>query len=304
MDHLHAGAIRVIACLLLLTFLSSCKRDEPPASGGTQAVLDDFGVGVHLPRNPQRIVSLAPSVTETLFALGVEGQVIGVTDFCDFPEAARGKPKVGGILNPNIERIVELKPDVVIMSTSGNMRGDYDKLKALGVSLFVTNPRSLNGVLKSIRDLGSLIHREDTADSVVAALRAKLRRLEETTKTKSTPRVLFLLSLNPIVTVGQGAFLDELITLAHGHNISGDAGMPYPMISREEIYIREPEVILATHDVAMSVNEVLAAYPEWSRLPAVRDKRVVLLDANLVTRPGPRIVDALEAIILGIHSRP
>lgn len=294
---------RLVSFLLFALILLGCQQRKPDATEQVFSLVDDLGETVQLHHKPERIVSLAPSITETLFALGLDSEIVGVTEFCDIPEAAKQKPKVGGILNPNIERVVELKPDVVILSTSGNLRTDYDMLKGLGIPVFVTNPNDINGTFKSISDLGKLTYRQATADSLVASLQQEKQDLLQSIKNKSPKKVLMLLSLKPIVAVGKGAFLHELITLANGENIAGNSTILYPLLSREEIFQRAPDVILATHDVAESIEDITSVYPEWKSLPAVHSKRVVFLDAGLVTRPGPRIIEALKTIIRAIHSQ-
>lgn len=252
----------------------------------------------HLPR---RIISLAPSITETLFTLGLDSSVAGVTDYCDYPAAAKKKPKVGGMLNPNIERILALQPDLVLMSGSGNMRSDYDKLTSSGVTVFVSYPRSVNGVFKSIADIGALTSRTSVADSIVSRLQQRRDDLVRRAAREQKRSVLMLLSLNPIVATGSGTFLDELLALANGENIARGASTAYPMLSREEILRRQPDVIIATNDIVHSADDLSTAYSEWKSLSAIRHGSVAIVDASIVSRPGPRIIDGLEAIIRVIH---
>lgn len=285
--------------LLILTLSCEHRRTEPPRE--SRSLSDDLGNRVPIAGPPTRIVSLAPNITEILFALGLDREIVGVTEYCNVPTAAQAKPRIGGLMNPNIERIVESHPDLVVMSTSGNIRTDYDRLTGLGLRVFVTNPQTIDGIFKSIHDLGTLSGREPVADFLVSSLEDKKRILLKRYEHHRPRRVLFLLSLNPIIVVGEGAFLQELLELARGENIARGSSTPYPQLSREEIFHRKPEVVLATHDVAVSVDHILSAYPEWKSLPAVQSRNVVLLDADLVTRPGPRIIEALEVILHAIH---
>lgn len=287
--------------LLILTLSCEYRRTEP--SPESRLLADDLGNPVPIAGPPTRIVSLAPNITEILFALGLDREIVGVTEYCNVPAAAQVKPRIGGLMNPNIERIVESNPDLVVMSTSGNMRTDYDKLTGLGLRVFVTNPQTIDGIFKSLHDLGTLTGREPVADSLVSSLQDKKRILLKRYEHHRPRRVLFLLSLNPVIVVGEGAFLQELLELARGENIARGSSTPYPQLSREEIFNRKPEVLLATHDAAGSVEHILTAYPEWRSLPAVQSHNVVLLDADLVTRPGPRIIEALEVILHAIHGK-
>ena len=288
--------------LIPLTFLLlSCEQRKSEPLVQLQVSKDDFGHIVQLKQTPCRIVSLAPSITETLFALSLDSSIVGVTDYCDVPEAAKVKPKVGGMLNPNIERIVELNPDLVLMSASGNMQTDYQKLTSLGIPVFVSNPRTIDGVLKSIRDIGELTQHRAMAETLAAELRNRRSKIMEELRTKPSQKVLLLLSLNPLIAAGKGTFLDELITAARGENIARGAGTSYPVLSREEIFHSKPDVIIATSDIVKARDAIAAAYPEWRELPAIQNKRIAIVDASLVSRPGPRIVEGLEVVARMIH---
>ncbi len=280
---------------------SSCQRS--PRQGAPVAIThtDDLGHTVTLARAPQRIVSLAPSITETLFALGLDSSIAGVTEYCDYPPAARSKPRIGGIMNPNVELIIARHPDLVLMTGSGNMRADYDKLTAAGVTVFVSYPRTIDGIYKSITDVGALCARAGEADSLVRHLRSRQDSLIRQAAAQPKQSVLMLLSLHPIVAIGPGTFLDELITLANGDNIAHTATTSYPLLSREEILRRQPDALVATNDIVHSAGDILTAFPEWKTLEAVRQGRVRVVDASIVSRPGPRIIDGLEAVVRAIH---
>jgi iron complex transport system substrate-binding protein len=187
------------------------------------------------------------------------------------------------------------------MSGSGNMRSDYDKLTSSGIKVFVSNPRTIEGVLKSIGDLGFLTFKSELADSMVRRL--QLHKDEVVRRASASPRmtVLMLLSLNPIVAIGPGTFLDEIIGLANGENIARSATTAYPLLSREEILRRRPDIIIATNDIVHSPGDILTSYPEWKTLPAILRNHVTIVDASIVSRPGPRIVDGLEAVANAIH---
>ena len=181
------------------------------------------------------------------------------------------------------------------------MRSDYDKLTSSGISAFVSHPRSIEGILKSITDVGILTSRASIADSLVRFLLQRRDELIRQAATHQKKTVLMLLSLNPIVAIGPGTFLDELITLANGTNIAHNSTTAYPLLSREEILRRQPDVIIATNDIVRSTDDVLSSYPEWKSLSAVQNKRVAIVDASIVSRPGPRIIDGLDAVVRAIH---
>lgn len=294
-----ARSLSIVLCMSIGAL--SCGREAKiPAQPALRAT-DDLGHIVTIQAVPKRIVSLAPNITEILFALGLDSAVAGVTDYCDYPAAAGNKPRIGGMLNPNLERVLELRPDLVLMSGSGNMKSDYDKLTSAGVAVFVTYPRTVESVLTSISNIGALTGRAAAADSIVKALRDQKDEL--LLKAREAPResVLMLLSLSPLIAIGPGTFLHELLTLANADNIAGDAAMAYPVLSREDILRRQPDVIIATNDIVRSTDDILRAYPEWKRLKAIQKKRVALVDASIVSRPGPRVIEGLRIILQAVH---
>jgi iron complex transport system substrate-binding protein len=264
-------------------------------------VSDDLGHTVTLRRIPQRIVSLAPIIMEILFALGADSSLIAVTEYCDYPPAALNKPRVGGMLNPNLERIVDLRPELVLMSGSGNIESDYHKLTSSGVTVFVTYPKTVENVFTSIASIGALTGRASAADSIIQSLRRQQEELLSLARGRPRQSVLMLLSLHPIVAIGPGTFVHELLTMANADNAAREAPMAYPVLSREEIVRSQPDVLLATNDIVRSTEDILEAYPEWKRLNAVRGRRVALVDASLVSRPGPRVIEGLRTIVEAIH---
>jgi iron complex transport system substrate-binding protein len=249
---------------------------------------DDLGRSIVLEGPAHRIVSLAPSITETLFALGAGDRVVGVTDYCNYPEEAKTKPSVGGIINPSMEAIVGLTPDLVILSTEGNLRDDFIKIESLGIRVFVTDPRTLAGIRKSVLDLGALSGTSPQAQQIVQSMQEQ----EEAIRSARLLRRqgLMLVSLQPIMAVGTGTYLAEVLALAGIDNVAADASVTYPSFSREAVIAANPEVIIMTSDISVSTDELLRIYPEWRTLRAFKMGRIFSIDADLVTRPGPRIM--------------
>lgn len=296
-------SMRALTIILAATLLwSSCVREGKKQTQGSVSRTDDFGHNVVLQHTPHRIISLAPSITETLFALGLDSSIVGVTDYCDYPSPAKLKAKVGGIMNPDVERIVALRPDLVLMSGSGNMKSDYDKLTSSGITVFVSYPHTIEDIFKSISDAGVMTSTTSRADFLLRDLRLRKNELVSQAAARQKRTVLMVLSLNPIVAIGPGTFLDEMITLANGENIAHTSTTAYPLLSREEILRRQPDVIIATNDIVRSTSDILSSYPEWKTLSAIRNKSVGIVDASIVSRPGPRIVDGLDAVVKAIHS--
>lgn len=276
------------------TLLSCCSLANAQVK-----VTDDLHHTVTLPAPARRIVSLAPSITESLFAIGAGDQVAGVTDYCNYPAGAKQKPHVGGMTTPSIETVAALRPDLILVSMEGNLREDFSALTALGVPIAVTNPRSLEGIYASLTMLGTLTGHTDSAARLVAALRARENSITRTAQ--SPPGVLLLVSLQPLIAAGDRTFITELLTRAGSRNIAAGLTLTYPTLSREAVVRNDPDVIFVMSDVLSSPEELVHMYPEWKRLTAVRNGRVHRIDADIVSRPGPRAVDGLQLLSTLIH---
>ena len=288
--------LHTVACVAILS------ASSPAAAQIT--LTDDLGQRVVLTSVPRRIVSLAPSITETLFAIGAADQVAGVTTYCNYPDLARTKPRVGGMVSPSMEAIVALAPDLIVVSTEGNLREDAERLRALSIPLFVTNPRTLAGIESSIEQLGVLTGHEDAARQLAARMRARddvLRRRVGSSRV----RALLLVSVQPLMAVGSRTFLAELLEAAGARNLAADAVGTYPVFSREAITQMDPEVVLVMSDAFADTAVLPSLFPEWRMLTAYRNGRIVRIDADLVSRPGPRAVEGLEELYNALHgSRP
>ncbi len=246
--------------------------------------IDDLGRSIVLQSPAQRIVSLAPSITETLFAVGAGGQVVGVTDYCDYPPEARDKQSIGGMIGPSVEMIISLEPDLIIVTPEGNAQESFRQIRDIGVPVFVTNPRSLEGIYKSIHDLGQLAGRTDEAAAVISTMRAAEDSLKLMTGVKVS--ILLIISVQPLIVAGTGTFLAEMIELGGGENVAAKSGLSYPTFSREQVVASDPAVIILTADIP-GKREVLSLYPEWQQVAAFRTGRVHEMDPNLASRPGP-----------------
>jgi len=265
------------------------------------SLVDDLHRTVVIPAPATRIVSLAPSITETLFAIGAGGQVVGVTDQCTFPPDAKTKISIGGMVNPSMEAIVATNPDLILVSMQGNVRDDFARLQELGVPVFVTNPRTLEGIHKSITDLGALTGRTDSAATVVQMMRTRENSVVTHARARMKKGVLLFVSLQPLIVVGGKTYLNEILGLAGAVNLAADAPSTYPAISREAVLADMPDVLLFMSDVVANPENLLKLYPEWRTLKAVQSNRIFFLDPDIMSRPGPRAVDALEWLYRTIH---
>jgi len=261
-----------------------------------------MGRKVTIPDNPIRVVSLAPSITEIVFALEQEDRLIGVTRFSDYPEAAKKLPKVGSFVHLDLEKIVSLKPDLCIAIKDGNPRAVVNRLESLNIPVFAVNPRNLKTVMKTLTEIGKFLNANEKANSVVQDMKSRIQRVKiKIANVTYRPRVFFQIGIAPIVSVGTDTFTHELIELAGGNNLS-KGPIPYPRFSKEQVLSLSPEVFIIT---SMSRNTIFQRVKkEWSKwpiLPAVRDKRIHLEDSNLFDRPTPRLVDGLEHLARRIH---
>jgi iron complex transport system substrate-binding protein len=271
----------------------------PPAAPGDRfplSVRDDRGVTVRLDAPPRRVVSLAPSLTEIVFLLGRQEALAGVTRFCNFPPAASSFPKVGGVSDPDVERVIALSPDLVLCTTDGNPREKVRALEEMGIPCFAASPQDLDAVFATIRRVGVLLGVAGRGEAEAEALRRRAERARATGRGGGTeaPRVLFAVSTSPVIAAGSGTFMDELVRLSGGRNVVAGLAGRYPRLSVEDIVALRPDVVFVA---GMAGAE---RFPEevtrWKEVPAFRDGSVVTLDGDIVTRPGPRLVAALEQV--------
>ena len=275
-------------------------------SGGAdplkREVVDEVGRRVEVPKRVHRIVSLAPSLTELVFALGLEQELVGVTDFCDFPPQAKGKAKVGGMINPNLEAILALRPDLILATVEGTRAETVSSLERLGLPVFVVKSRGLQGLFSSIEKLGEAMGRDEAARALVQKLQGRVGEIKRRVEGLSRPRVLYLVWPEPPIVPGKGTFIDDLVQLAGGESISGDSRVPYPQYSLEEIIARSPEVIvISSKHGEREAADLVRRLKRLISLPAVRHGRIHFLDGDLVNRPGPRIVEGLFILARLIH---
>jgi len=236
----------------------------------------------------RRIVSLAPSATETVYALGAEDRLVGVTSFCNYPPEAQRKEKVGSYYLPSLEKIVAAKPDLIILSAPGQEQTQM-KLEGLGLKVIVLNPRTSGETLESFRLLGKVLGLEPRAESLVLRVRAQLDSVRAKAQAQPDPPLVFVeIDSAPLFTCGGRSFLGELVRIAGGRNLFEDLPRDYAVVSAEWVVTGKPDVILIVHPNAKArdVKERLG----WGAIPAVKENRVYDgLDENVLTRPGPRI---------------
>jgi len=302
----------VLLLMVLLLILTACAQPtqqptgqptqlptqqptvQPTQQPTVQPIVDDRGISVKLTAKPQRIVSLLPSLTETLFSLGLGEQIIGVTNFCNYPAEVDGKERVGGLFDLNVEKILALEPDLIF---SGQMEGAQEVLKALenaGVVVAVFDPATMDDIGRTIKLIAKLtgveVIGETLAKEIAAGREAITAQVKEIDEDK--PRVFVLLDTEQIWTVGDGEYLSEMITEAGGVNAASGQVEGWLQLSEEKLFELDPDIIIAT----FPMREQLLDRPGWQILQAIRNGRVYDVNGDLVSRPGPRVVLGLQEL--------
>jgi iron complex transport system substrate-binding protein len=226
-----------------------------------------------------------------IFAAGAGDRLVGVTTYCDFPEAARSIETIGDTQTPNIERVVALKPDLVFVSTASQLEAFMQTLEQQNISVFVTNPTDLKDVLRNLRTMGNIFGTENTAKELAADLERRAQSVDQNVKRDSRPKVFVQISKEPLFTIGRDSFLTEIVERAGGISVTREVATAYPKLSKETALAMEPDVIvLSDSEDNREVNDV------FKNSPAVRNGSVYRIDPDIISRPGPRLVDALEQI--------
>lgn len=303
--------LRLLAILLLV--LSACTAapaarpaaivSSTPAAGPFPVTITDFqGKLVTIAKRPERIVSIGPSNTEFLFALGAGDRVVAVDDFSDVPAEAKSREKVGGV-KPNVEKIVSLKPDLVVSVKISD--GSLERIAGQGIRILVVDPQGTGDVTRTAVLLGQAVGSD--GNSLAKSIQDGLDGVKTRAQGVKKKRVFHEIDAsdpNKLFTAGPGSFVGDLIELAGGINIAARASSPFPQLSPEEIVRADPEVIvLGDAGYGVTVEQV-AARPGWSAIIAVKNRRIVGVDTNLVHRPGPRLAQAAELYLKIVSETP
>ena len=272
------------------------------ATSVAKTVTDQLERHVTVPDKPQRVVSLAPSITEIVFALDQGHRLQGVTTYSDFPPEAVNLPKVGSYVHLDLEKIVALKPDLCIAIKDGNPRVIAQRLESLKIPVYAVDPNNLETIMKTVLEIGTLLNAKGRANQLVQNMDLRIQKVKSlVAKTTHRPRVFLQIGVSPIVSAGTHTFIHELIVIAGGTNLSAGP-IPYPRFSREKVLALSPEIIIITSMARSAVFEkVKAEWEKWPNMPAVRNQRIYVEDSNFFDRPTPRLVDGLELLIRLIH---
>jgi iron complex transport system substrate-binding protein len=293
---------RIVGLILLAIATAGCDRGAsvPLSAGDTRVVTDEAGRQVHLPLKIDRIVSLAPNLTEIIYAVGAGDRLVGRTSYCDYPPAAKTVTEVGDTMQPSVERIIALKPQIVLISTASQLETFTKQLNEQRIAVYVTNPNSVDQILSSIETLGQLFGTTEQAKQVAADLRRRTQAVESAVAKQRPIKVFYQISDEPLYTIGREAFLTDLIRRAGGISVTADVPTAFPRYSDEAALASQPEaIILPTGGSIGNANST--AVPALRNSPAVRNNRVYKINDDILARPGPRLIDGLEQLARALH---
>jgi len=279
--------------LLLLLLLS------PAACFASRTLTDELGRTVAVPDHPHKLVCLAPSIVDDLYSLGAGNDVIAVSEYTTYPAEAAKKPTIGAPLNPSLEKIIALHPDLVLGTGDMNHLPAIDQLERYGIPVFMANPHGIAGIYKSIASLGHALNRESDAAHLLRDLQAREQSVRARVLDKPAIRLFMPVWYDPIVTVGRHAFITELIEIAGGNSITSDIAQEWPQVSLEAIVARHPDALLLIKGSKVSLAE-LSGRPGWQGLSAVREGRVFFVDKR-IELPSPAAIYAIEGLAKQLH---
>lgn len=241
----------------------------------------------------KRIIALSPHAVEMLYAIGAGDTIVAATDYADYPEAAKNIPRIGGYYGIQMERVMELNPDLIVVWDSGNKAEDINQLRTLGFNLYGSDPKTLEGVAKELEELGQLTGHVEEASKAAAAYRAELIRLRVENAKKSEPKVFYQLWSTPLMTVSKNSWIQQIISVCHGQNVFYDAASDYPQVSLENVLLTLPEVILQSEEEG---NVKGVDWRQWPEIPAVKNQHIYQLNADLLHRATPRALLGVQAL--------
>ena len=252
--------------------------------------------------SPKRIIALAPSMTEILFALGLGDNIVGVASFSDYPAEAKKKPMVGGMQNPSIEAVISLKPDIVVMALDGNRKEFEERLRSLKIRTYVFRAKRISELPQGIRDLGGALGQKERAEKLAEHIRAGISAMSVKRGATKKKNILFIIWPEPLIVAGPGSIADDAITILGGQNIADETRIPYPKFSIEEIIRRSPDIIFIGKGTGMMEKVSQGLLERLNKVPAVRNKRVYYV-GDYLYRLGPRTLTGIEELARYMEER-
>ncbi len=279
---------KLILFLFLLLFYSCGTKTNVEI----KTIQDDLGKSFRFSEIPQRVVSLAPSITESLYFIHADKFLVGVTKYCDYPQDAKSKTIVGGMLDPNLEIIAKLNPDLILLTIEGNSQVTYKSLVDLGYNVFVLNPRSVDGVASTLDKLNQ-IFRTDVNSAITNAFKDDINKYSVKSEKKTYAGFL---SVKPLISFNETTFLNDVFLKSGFRNSYAEEKLDYPSIMEEDLFLKDPYYLFVFSDTTAQSRKLITSEVElkFGKLKSVSQKRFFVLDENIFTRPGPRIINALK----------
>ena len=305
--HSTLKAVAAAALVLLFTSAAICASQAttaPPLSAppAYRQITDEIGRTIRVPQSIHRIVSLAPNLTETIYALGLEELLVGDTDYCDFPPEAQQKTKVGGAINPSLEAIAALHPDLVLVTKNLNRNETVQALADIGIPSYATDPHTVDAIIASVARLADLLGAPETGTALTADLERQLAALHDRLASLPPRRVLFIVWIEPLISIGNDTFIADALRQAGAASII-DSSQNWPQVNLEEVVHLQPEFLIFVEShfgAAPHSAEALADLPGWRLLNAVRNRRYATI-SDAINRPAPRLVSAVEDLARQLH---
>jgi iron complex transport system substrate-binding protein len=285
--------VRRLLLVLSLTalFTSHCYA--------ARTLTDEMGRKIVVPDHPHRVICLMPSVTDTVFALGAGDDVVGISDYTEYPAAALSKPSVGDLIKPSLETILSLHPDLVIGVQPDGPMEVTGQLERIGIPIFLVSPHGVAGIFHSVGTIGEALNRIQQADALIRSLQLRTDAVKARTRGLPRPRVFMPVWYDPITTIGKNAFITEIIDAAGGHSITDDLSTEWPQISLELVLSRAPDALLLVRG-GKTTMQVLQNRPGWSSMAAIQAHRAYYVD-DRINFPSPVAIDALEDLAKQFH---
>jgi len=300
--------LKICLCIILFLLLNSCsdkskikdpksKIENSQIQNPQSQIIDDANIQVRFDSIPKRIVSLAPNITETIYAIHAESLLVGVSEFCTYPPEAKTKTNTGSYLSPDYEKIVSLNPDLVLINVENTSNPTYQSLKNLGLKLFLSNAKDINGIKKMISDLGNITDNISSADSLIEILNKGM--VISDTSAKDNMNSMIIISINPLMTTNGKTFINEITGLAGLTNVYSDEIIDYPSVSFEDVLKKNPDWIIFPADTSNTeqlINYKKELTSKLGETNAVKNGKVIFIDENIMFRPGPRVPYAAELL--------
>ncbi len=290
------------ALIFTLLILTSCADTKKPEQH-IFSIKDDLGNEINFDKIPRRIITLAPNLTEMIYDLALEKYLVGNTLYCNYPAAARKIEKIGDMLTFDFEKILTLKPDLILITVEGNTKQTYDKFRELGLKIFATNPRNFEGIKKSYMDMGKIFDITEATNNKIKMWDSVITKVTAESKNIQQAPAMFVIELKPLMLAGKNTFINQYLQICGLKNIAEDSPANYPMFSREDILKRNPDYIIYPTGGDDNISIIKNAYPEWARLKAIKNNNVIFVDRDLYMRPGPRFAEAVNDLFTRLHQR-